>query len=155
VLHSMKLYANASRMVFANPVTWTEAIRMGTAIPLGVFRPTPVRITVLPIPPAESVPLEDVLRRVFAKDPEREKRFLGVKARAFAEMEKKVTAGELSRVRLARIRKGVDQKELAMRLGMRPSNLCRLEKPGYNPKINTLKRVAAVLEISIEELINE
>lgn len=155
MLHSMSLYTNASRMVVANPPTWTEAIRMGTTISLGELRSAPLKITVLPHAPAESVPLEAVLRRAFAKDSERERRFLAVKARAFADMERKVKAGELSRIRLARIKKGVDQKELSIRLGMKASNICRLEKPDYNPRINTLKKVAAALGISVKELINE
>ncbi len=47
---------------------------------------------------------------------------------------------------------GMTQKELARRAGMTQSALARLEKADSKPRIGTLKKVAAAMDITIEQL---
>ena len=44
------------------------------------------------------------------------------------------------------------QKELASRAGISQPAIARLEKPDANPRIATLKKLAAAMDISIEQL---
>jgi DNA-binding XRE family transcriptional regulator len=47
---------------------------------------------------------------------------------------------------------GMTQKELARRAGMTQPALARLEKADSKPRIGTLKKVAAAMDITIEQL---
>jgi transcriptional regulator with XRE-family HTH domain len=47
---------------------------------------------------------------------------------------------------------GTTQQELASRAGMTPPALARLEKSKSKPRIGTLKKIAAAMEITIEQL---
>ncbi len=62
---------------------------------------------------------------------------------------------ELIRNRISAIRasKGVTQRALAARLGVRPSTLSRWEKANSNLTLETLRKVAAALECDIHDLI--
>jgi len=97
--------------------------------------------------------LKDVLAEIYSKDPEREKRDKEFKKTMFAQMKEHVKNGKMSQIKYARIINKVDQKELARRLGMKASNLCRMEKPGKNHTTRTLERVAKALSIPVGDLI--
>ena len=99
--------------------------------------------------------LKEVLAEIYSKDPERKKRDMVFKKKMFAQMKEDVKNGKMSPIKYARIINKVDQKELARRLGMKASNLCRMEKPGKNHTEITLQRVAKALLIPVGDLIHE
>ena len=47
---------------------------------------------------------------------------------------------------------GITQKELAQRAGMTQPALARLEKADSKPRISTLKKIAAAMDITLEQL---
>ena len=62
-----------------------------------------------------------------------------------------MTTGE--RIRNARKRAGMTQKELADRLGVQFQNVSSLERDERSPKFETLKKIAAALDVSVGELL--
>jgi DNA-binding Xre family transcriptional regulator len=105
--------------------------------------------------PEGTATLKKVLAEIYSKDPERKKRDMVFKKKMFAQMKEYVKTGKMSPIKYARIINKVDQKELARRLGMKASNLCRMEKPGKNHTTITLQRVAKALSIPVGDLIHE
>lgn len=69
------------------------------------------------------------------------------------ELKELVEQGKMSRIKLYRILRGVDQKTLAGKLGTKQPNITRIEKPGYQPKVDTLKKLAKILGVKMEDLI--
>ena len=63
-------------------------------------------------------------------------------------------AGIGSKIRDARRSIGMTQLELATATGIRRPNVARLERGGNTPTIETLRRVAAVLGISVASLVS-
>lgn len=59
------------------------------------------------------------------------------------------------RIKLARINKGMKQKELAEKMGIKQTAVCRWERGERTPRIETLKRIARALNVSTWELILE
>jgi transcriptional regulator with XRE-family HTH domain len=57
------------------------------------------------------------------------------------------TVGRL--VRVARLRSGLTQSEVARRSGLSPEYLSRLEAGKFSPTIETLQRIGAALGVSI------
>lgn len=57
----------------------------------------------------------------------------------------------MSKIKLARIKRGVTQRELAERLGVNRETVAGYEKS--KPQAKTLHKVAKALEIEIEELL--
>jgi len=55
-------------------------------------------------------------------------------------------------LRKTRKSKGLTQKILAEKVGLTDAYICRLEINNRYPKIETLLKLAAVLEISLDEL---
>jgi DNA-binding XRE family transcriptional regulator len=47
---------------------------------------------------------------------------------------------------------GLTQDELAVKASLKQPALARLEKPGANPRTSTLNKIAAAMEITIEQL---
>lgn len=58
-------------------------------------------------------------------------------------------------IKKRRLEKGISQKELAERLGLSPQNIAQWETGKRNPKIQTLEKIAAALEIPITDLLPE
>jgi DNA-binding XRE family transcriptional regulator len=108
--------------------------------------------TATPEPEVAST-FDDVMSRIYAKDPEREKRDKKFHEKMFAGLAKQVKAGTLSRIRFARMKVGLDQRELARRIGTSASHLVVIEKVGANPTMKTLQKIADALSISIKELV--
>lgn len=50
--------------------------------------------------------------------------------------------------------KGLTQKELAKKAGIKQPALARMEKPGANPRTSSLSKLAVALGVSIEQLID-
>jgi transcriptional regulator with XRE-family HTH domain len=59
------------------------------------------------------------------------------------------------RLRYYRIRKGLTQGELAEKVGRTEAAINRLEKHRTSPQMETLRKLAEVLEVSIDDLIIE
>ena len=57
-----------------------------------------------------------------------------------------------ARVRQFRNMRGLSLRELAARAGTTPSMLSQMENNGVNPSINTLKSLAAALQVPLEAL---
>jgi transcriptional regulator with XRE-family HTH domain len=53
-------------------------------------------------------------------------------------------------VRWARTEAGLTQSNLARRLGVSQPRIARLELPGANPSLETIRRVAAALNLRLE-----
>ncbi len=58
-----------------------------------------------------------------------------------------------NRIREIRMKKGWTQDDFAARLGTAQAFVSRIEKSSYRPSMETLERVAAVMNVSVEELV--
>lgn len=56
-------------------------------------------------------------------------------------------------IRLLRIQKGLNQKQLAERSGISASYLCDLEKGRFAGSIRVLQSIAAALDVCVSELL--
>lgn len=61
------------------------------------------------------------------------------------------------RIRLAEIRKRrlLTQRELAERAGMTEATINRIERGVHEPRISTVRRLAAALDVDPEELLDD
>jgi DNA-binding XRE family transcriptional regulator len=130
-------------------------------VPESVRPPMPVEVTVMGDASA-SVDLpegvatfKDVMTRIYAKDQERKKRDMEFHKKTFEGFANQVKAGTLNPIRFERMKAGMDQRELARRIGTSASHLVRIEKVGANPRLSTLRKIADALSIPIEELVHE
>ena len=57
------------------------------------------------------------------------------------------------RIKDRRLAQGLNQKQLALSAKLTPAGLLRVEAGDTNPSIDTLRRIAAALRISVRELI--
>lgn len=85
---------------------------------------------------------EDYKKKAFAEDPALQAAYKALEPEY--EVIRQVTA--------ARAEQGLTQRELAERIGIKQSNISRLESGNYNPSLDFLRRVAAGLgkELHIE-----
>lgn len=71
-----------------------------------------------------------------------------------AAAQQRLFAEELGeRIRVARMREGLTQNELARRAGIASGTMCLFEAGDRQPNAWTLARVAEVLDCSVEELV--
>lgn len=56
-------------------------------------------------------------------------------------------------LKVARVKKGLTQKELAELIGVSPSTINRIETGKQIPKVDMLLKLAEILEASAEELL--
>lgn len=56
-------------------------------------------------------------------------------------------------LKVARVKKGLTQKELGELVGVSSSTLCRIEAGKQIPKVDMLLKLAEILEVSAEELL--
>lgn len=61
----------------------------------------------------------------------------------------------LNPIKKARLLKGIQQKELAERLGVSQVSVCKWEKGTVFPNVKRLKAVAKALDTTVEELLPE
>ncbi len=64
-----------------------------------------------------------------------------------------MTIGE--RIKELRKKKGLTQKDLAERVGFSYVNISQLENSRKNPKLETIRKIAAALDVSMNELLDE
>jgi transcriptional regulator with XRE-family HTH domain len=60
----------------------------------------------------------------------------------------------LHRIRDVRLARGVTQTELARRMGISQSSVCRLERPSRNVSVRMLRLVADALDCEVGELLD-
>lgn len=58
-------------------------------------------------------------------------------------------------IRVFRHRRGWTQRDLAEAAGVTQATIFRLERGSTNPNINTLRKVAAALEVPLSEILME
>lgn len=63
--------------------------------------------------------------------------------------------GKISKIKYYRLINGIDQVLLAKELGTAQPNISRIEKPGYNVPTKTLKKLAKIFGVKMEDLIGE
>lgn len=65
------------------------------------------------------------------------------------------SVGEVVEVRIQEIRKskGIKQKELAAKLGIAANTLSQYETGNREPDLETIKRIALILEVTVDELL--
>ncbi len=129
--------------------------------PESVRPPMPVEITIMgdasasPDLPEGVATFKDVMTRIYAKNQERKKRDMEFHKKTFEGFANQVKAGTLNPIRFARMKAGLDQRELARRIGTSASHLVRIEKVGANPRLSTLRKIAIALSTPIKELLHE
>ena len=60
---------------------------------------------------------------------------------------------KMSKIKYYRLVLGLDQNQLADKLNIKQPNMARLEKVGHTPRVETLKKIADVLSVTVEDLI--
>lgn len=60
----------------------------------------------------------------------------------------------MNKLKSVRVLKGIKQKDMAVKLGVSPQYLSRLESGRIDLKLSTLKQIAKILEVSIGDLID-
>jgi ribosome-binding protein aMBF1 (putative translation factor) len=73
----------------------------------------------------------------------------------FSEWKELVKQGKMSRIKYHRLINGIDQITLAKRLGTAQPNISRIERPGYNVPTKTLKQLAKIFKVRMEDLIGD
>lgn len=58
-------------------------------------------------------------------------------------------------LKIARIKKGLNQNQLAKIANVSPATISKLECGKLNPRIDVIKRLAKALDVSVAELIDE
>lgn len=58
-----------------------------------------------------------------------------------------------NRIALVRAAKGLSQRQLAERLGVKPSTVSRWERPDANLTLETLRKIAAAIDCGVHDLI--
>ena len=66
-----------------------------------------------------------------------------------------VSQGRMSPVKYHRLLNGMDQKTLAKKLGTAQPNISRIERVGYNLPTSTLKKLAKIFKVKVEDLIGD
>lgn len=68
---------------------------------------------------------------------------------------KHMTSSQLigEKIRLARLKKGLSQEQLALHAGVNPSYLGQIERGVKNPTMNILEKIARGLDLTMERLI--
>ncbi|KAF0145733.1 MAG: hypothetical protein FD156_708 [Nitrospirae bacterium] len=101
---------------------------------------------------AKAVPLEKMVSKV-TSTPEGKESWDKAWKDQFAEWQELVKQGKMSKIKYYRLLNGIDQITLAKELGMAQPNISRIEKPGYNVPTKTLKKLATIFGVKMEDLI--
>lgn len=59
----------------------------------------------------------------------------------------------LFRMKVKRMERGLTQKELASKVGVKPMTIYNYESGEHSPPLETLKRIASALECTIDEIV--
>ena len=61
----------------------------------------------------------------------------------------------MKQIKLSRIKKDMTQKQLGELVGVSPATINRIELGKQSIKLETLKKIAEILEVTVNELIEE
>lgn len=103
---------------------------------------------------AKAVPLDKIVAEV-TSTPEGKAAWEETWKEQFSEWQELVKQGKMSKIKYYRLINGIDQKTLAEKLGTAQPNISRIEKVGYNVPIKTLKRLAEIFGVKMEDLVGE
>lgn len=103
---------------------------------------------------AKAVPLEKMVSEV-TSTPEGKESWEKAWEEQFAEWQMLVKQGKMSKIKYYRLINGIDQIALAKELGMAQPNISRIEKHGYNVPTRTLKKLAKIFGVKMEDLIGD
>jgi len=98
------------------------------------------------------VSLEEIIKK-HEEDPDGRKRINTARQERQKEWQEMVKTGRMSKIKYYRLLRGLDQLTFAKKLGMAQSNVSRLERPGYRVSGKTLVKIAKILDVSVEELV--
>jgi DNA-binding XRE family transcriptional regulator len=73
----------------------------------------------------------------------------------FIEWHELMKQGKMSQIKYYRLINGIDQKTLAEKLRTAQPNISRIEKPKYNVPAKTLKKLAEIFGVKVEDLIGD
>lgn len=103
---------------------------------------------------AKAVPLKAIVEDV-TSTPEGKRAWEAAWKEQFSEWKELVKQGKMSRIKYHRLINGIDQITLAKRLGTAQPNISRIERPGYNVPTKTLKQLAKIFKVRMEDLIGD
>lgn len=101
---------------------------------------------------AKAVPLEDMVKEVTAT-PGGKRAWEAAWKEQTEEWRTQMEKGTISKVKFYRLLSGIDQKTLAKKLGMAQPNISRIERPGYNVPAATLRKLAKIFKVKMEDLV--
>lgn len=100
----------------------------------------------------KAVPFVDVYKSVVSS-PEDTKEWEQAWKEQHTEWQELVKSKKMSKIKYYRLVHGLDQNQLADKLNIKQPNMARLEKVGHTPRVETLKKIADVLSVTVEDLI--
>jgi ribosome-binding protein aMBF1 (putative translation factor) len=100
----------------------------------------------------KAVPLVDVYNSVVSSPEDLKEWALAWKEQK-AEWQNLVKTKKMSKIKYYRLVRGLDQKQMADKLKMKQPNIARIEKVGHTPHVKTLKKIADILSVTLEDLI--
>lgn len=103
---------------------------------------------------ARAVPIKNIVREV-TSTPEGKEAWEKAWKEQFDEWKELVQQGKMSKMKYYRLINGIDQITLAKRLGTAQPNISRIERPGYNVPTKTLKQLAKIFNVRLEDLIGD
>lgn len=89
-------------------------------------------------------------RRIYLADADENE----MQALFLTDMWQEVLDKKISKIKYYRIINELTQQSLAEKLGLKQPNIARLEKTGYTPDIQTLKKLADIFRIDYKELLD-
>ena len=102
----------------------------------------------------KAVPVKKMVNEV-TSSPEGKGAWEKVWQEQFTKWQTLVRQGKMSKMKYYRLINGMDQAELSRRLGTAQPNISRIEKPGYNVPVKTLKKLAKIFHIKVEDIIGD
>lgn len=102
----------------------------------------------------KAVPLKKIVKE-FTSTPEDKTAWQKAWKEQFNEWNEIVKQGKMSRIKYYRLINGLDQETLAKKLGTAQPNISRIEKTGYNVPTKTLKALAKIFSVKMEDLIGD
>jgi len=102
----------------------------------------------------KAVPLKEMVE-VFTSTPEGKRAWERAWKEQHEEWEELLRQGKMSRIKYYRLLNGMDQKTLAKKLGTAQPNISRIERVGYNVPTKTLKKLAKIFGVRMEDLIGD
>jgi len=102
----------------------------------------------------KAIPLKNIVEE-FTSTPEGKHAWEEAWKEQFDEWQSLVKQGKMSRIKYYRLINGIDQKTLAEKLGTAQPNISRIERVGYNVPVKTLKKLAEIFKVRMEDLIEK